>query len=179
MISIRKGFTLVELLVVMAILGVLVTLVSGNFRLSQIRGKDAQRKSDLKQIATSLELFYGDYGYYPEAEDGYIMACFFEEGVGGSRCDWGQEDDFKDVFPGTVSPRTVYLKNVPSDPSSDYEYFYRTLDNAQKFQIFARLENPEDQNCLGGDCNAPSVDYECGDAICNFAITSTNTSYSE
>ncbi|MFH1970889.1 MAG: prepilin-type N-terminal cleavage/methylation domain-containing protein, partial [Patescibacteria group bacterium] len=112
MTKFKKGFTLVELLVVMGILGILVSLVAGNFRSSQIRGRDAQRKSDLKQIATALELFYGDYGYYPVGEDGYIMACFFEEGVGGSRCDWGIGNEFKDVFPGTVSPRTIYLKNV-------------------------------------------------------------------
>jgi len=176
-----KGFTLVELLVVMAILGILVSLVAGNFRSSQIRGRDAQRKSDLKQIATSFELFYQDYGYYPPTENGYLMACFYEQGVGGSRCDWG-EDEFKDVYPGTVSSRTIYLKKMPDDPSENYSYYIRTFESTaspQKFQIYAHLENSEDQDCLDGDCSNSPVSYACGSGICNFAVTSTNASYSE
>jgi len=179
MIRFKKGFTLVELLVVMSILGVLISLVAGNFRSSQIKGRDAQRKSDLKQISTALELFYADYNYYPPSEDGYIMACFFEEGVGGSRCSWGTGSEFKDVYPGTTTSRTIYFKSIPSDPSSKLQYYYRTLENNRKFQLFATLENSEDPDCLGGDCINSPVEYECGTKICNFAITSSNTSYDE
>lgn len=176
----RKGFTLVELLVVMGILGVLVSLVAGNFRFSQIRGRDTQRKSDLKQIANALELFYSDYNQYPSSEDGYIMACYYLQGVGGNKCDWG-EGEFRDVY-DNLSTKTVYLKTLPKDPSSAYSYYYRTIEENQKFQIFAFLENSEDPDCLGGsgNCLSPQVDYLCGnEKACNFAITSMNTSYDE
>ena len=183
MIFSKKGFTLVELLVVMAILGILVTLVGGNFRSAQIRGRDAQRKSDLKQIANALELFFNDYGYYPPADgQGRIMACPFEEGVGGASCNWGVEGEvkFEDKYPGTYSTRTVYLTKIPDDPVSKYNYYYRQPGgDIKKFQLFAKLENTEDQDCMGGDCANPPVTYTCGTVSCNFSITSNNTTYSE
>ena len=50
----RYGFTLIELLVVIAILGVLAAVGLATFNTSQMRGRDAQRKSDLKQISNAL-----------------------------------------------------------------------------------------------------------------------------
>lgn len=148
------GFTLVELLVVISIISVLVTVIAGGFRSSQTRGRDAQRKSDLKQIANALELYYSDYGKYPDA----LM--------------WGAE--FTDG-------KTVYFKVLPSDPVSTLNYFYRVADTPQnqKFQLFARLENSEDQDCLSGNCTNPGVVHSCGSKTCNFAVTSPNTTPTE
>lgn len=163
------GFTLVELLVVMAIIGVLVTIAGGGFRLSQVRGRDTQRKSDLKQIANALELYYSDYGAYPDSSSGMIAAC------GGSLapCSWGA-GEFTDG-------KTFYFKVVPKDPSASQSFYYRVPDAPlnQKFQLFAALENPEDPDCLGGDCSAPPVAYACGGETCNFSITSPNTTPTE
>ncbi|KKR41619.1 MAG: Type II secretory pathway pseudopilin PulG-like protein, partial [Candidatus Woesebacteria bacterium GW2011_GWB1_40_12] len=60
--NLSLGFTLVELLVVIAILGILATIGLVTFSSSQMRGRDAQRKSDLKQISSALEIYYNDYG---------------------------------------------------------------------------------------------------------------------
>jgi len=163
-----KGFTLVELLVVMAILGILVSLVAGNFRSAQVRGRDVTRKSDLKQIAHSLELFYADYGKYPLDSSGLISACPYNPLLStGVACSWG-EDSFTDG-------KTVYFKVVPSDPSSDYSYFYRIVPGSsnQKFQLFAYLENSKDPEII-------TTSHLCGGGKnCNFAITSTNTDFEE
>lgn len=167
----NKGFTLVELLVVMAILGVLVTLVAGGFRTAQVRGRDSKRKSDLKEIANSLEVFYSDHNEYPEAVGGIIRACIYNPAEGSGDCEWGASE-FTDGA-------TVYFRTLPADPVSTQDYIYRRPagdDNRQKYQLFARLENPEDQNCLGGDCENPPVAHVCGVDICNFAVTSTNAS---
>lgn len=120
----KKGFTLVELLIVMSIIGVLATIVIGSFASSQMRGRDAQRKSDLKQISSSLEIYYNDHGKYPDA----LPA-------------WGSE--FTDG-------KTSYFKTLPGDPSNGYNYFYRVVDSPtnQKFQIYARLENTEDKQLI-------------------------------
>ncbi len=61
-----SGFTLVELLIVMAILGVMITFVTITFSGSQKSARDANRKSDLSQYRTALEAFANQTdGLYP------------------------------------------------------------------------------------------------------------------
>lgn len=171
----NRGFTLVELLIVMVILGILATLIVGNFRNAQIRGRDAQRKSDLREMANALELFYQDHGQYPDEAGGRLQACPYDPSTGsGTSCTWG-EDEFTDG-------NTSYFKTLPKDPEEGQTYYYRIVSgsNNQKYQIFAHLENPKDQDCLGGDCENPPVTYSCGAGVtCNFAVTSANTTATE
>lgn len=147
--SIKHGFTLVELLVVMSIIGVLTTIGLGSFATAQMRGRDAQRKSDLKQISHALEIYYSDHGTYP------------------STLTFGSE--FTDS-------KTVYFKEVPVDPSSGYSYVYRTVpsDPTKKYQLFAYIENTQDKDILSGlsqSCGSGKT--------CNFAVTSANTNATE
>lgn len=160
----KNAFTLIELLVVIAIIGILATIALVSFRSSQARSRDAERKSDLRQISSALELYYSDYGKYPA--QGLI--------VGGN--------EFTDG-------KTVYFKVIPKDPSGGFSYYYRlvTNSNSQKFQLYAHLENNQDINCLSGasgksDCLSPvniPGDANCGAGVCNFAITSPNTTPTE
>lgn len=132
----KKGFTLVELLVVISIIGALVTIALVSFRNSQARGRDAERKSDLKQISSALELYYSDYGKYPDTLS------------------------FGDEF---TDGKTVYFKILPTDPKPDLNYVYRIPDVGinQKYQLFAYIENTQDpdlittsQSCgSGNSCN--------------------------
>ena len=177
----NSAFTLVELLVVMAILGILATLITGGFKTALMRGRDTERKSDLRQIANALELFYHDWGYYPPASDGKIFACpFFSDpntcAAECRVCKWGEDEEFTDR-------QTVYLKKIPKDPYVTLNYVYRLSGGSnKKFQLFARVENPQDQDCLEGNCVVPSVPsgVTCGINVnCNFAVTSTNTNATE
>ena len=89
--NLKKGFTLVELLVVMAILGILTVVTLGNFQTSQIKARDAQRKHDLKEITNALEAYFSDHSQYPDATvtGGKINMCSCDGGP--LPCDW--EDD--------------------------------------------------------------------------------------
>lgn len=66
-LKINEGMTLSEVLVVIAFLGILIISVAFFIRPSfQIgKGKDAERKSDLKKLATALEDYATDHGCYP------------------------------------------------------------------------------------------------------------------
>lgn len=63
----NKGFTLIEILIVVSIIGLLTSatlLGLGTFRQT---GRDARRMSDLRQIQNALELFYAKSSSYPES----------------------------------------------------------------------------------------------------------------
>ena len=61
----NKGFTLIELLVVIAIIGLLATLAVVALNNARAKSRDVRRISDIKQIQTSLEMYYNDANGYP------------------------------------------------------------------------------------------------------------------
>lgn len=168
----KAGFTLVELLVVISIIGVLSSIGLVAFRSAQFRSRDAQRKSDIKQLTNALELFYSDYGTYPASSNGQIMACPYNSQTGvGVLCSWGVSE-FRDVD-GSGNTKTTYFKVLPKDPVTEHSYYYNTVAvnsvNNAGFQIYSYLENLQDQSII-------TTAVSCGGGtLCNFAITSPNT----
>ncbi|MDQ3065073.1 MAG: prepilin-type N-terminal cleavage/methylation domain-containing protein [bacterium] len=63
----QKGFTIIELLVVIVIIGILVALALPNLFAAQKRGRDADRKNELKNLQQKLETHFGDNDAYPAA----------------------------------------------------------------------------------------------------------------
>jgi general secretion pathway protein G len=102
----RAGFTLVEMLVVLAILGLVVGLVGPRVLgyLSDSKVKTAQIQ--MENLASALDLYYLDAGRYPTTEEG-LTALVRRPANGGS---WNGP----------------YLKNsgVPKDPWG-HDYLYR------------------------------------------------------
>lgn len=72
MISLKnrnKGFTIVELLIVIVVIGILALLVITTYSGIQQKARNSQRQSDLQALQTQLEAFYSQNGYYPSLED--------------------------------------------------------------------------------------------------------------
>ena len=61
----RHAFTLIELLIVVAIIGILAAIALPNFLDAQVRSKVSRVKSDLRTIATALEAYSADNNCYP------------------------------------------------------------------------------------------------------------------
>ncbi len=161
----KKGFTLIELMIVIAILGILISVGLTNFKSVQIKSRDARRKNNLRQIATALEYYYNDYGTYPPDAGNQIYGC----GTTGLLvCAWG--DPFQTVQANGTTPKTIYMPKLPGDPSSGRTYYYDRI-NSTSFRLYAMLENSEDRDPE----NTPSATVSCGAGNCNYVITSTNT----
>lgn len=60
------GFTLIEILIVVAIIGVLTALLIPNFLNIRMRARDAQLKSKMGQFKTALRAYYNDNRQYPD-----------------------------------------------------------------------------------------------------------------
>ena len=62
-----KGFTMIELLIVVIMIGLLSIVGMGAYTASLRTGRDARRKSDLEQLRSALELYMSDNSTYPAA----------------------------------------------------------------------------------------------------------------
>ncbi|MEI6462201.1 MAG: type II secretion system protein [bacterium] len=74
----NKAFTIVELLVVMAVIGVLLSLAVFGIQALQKNQRETQRLNDLRNIQGSLESYYSKYRRYPtenELKDTYVATA--------------------------------------------------------------------------------------------------------
>jgi len=65
----QKGFTIVELLIVIVVIGILATLVIVTFTGIQKKARDSQRQTDINATNGQLAAFYTNYGFYPTVAD--------------------------------------------------------------------------------------------------------------
>ncbi len=71
----QRGFTLLELLVVIGIIGILVGIGTISYQSAQEKSRDSRRRGDLKAISNALEQYYAENtGSYPQdiACTGYV-----------------------------------------------------------------------------------------------------------
>lgn len=127
MAKLNKGFTLIELIVVVFIVGLLATAAVMTYSKSQSRARDSRRATDLSAIKDALKMYYQQHYFYPHELD----QCSVSGGVDidSSNCDgrgdWlGDSGQYLDVYNELVL--NGFLKFLPKDPLNDlnYEYLY-------------------------------------------------------
>ncbi|MBI2484205.1 type II secretion system protein [Candidatus Uhrbacteria bacterium] len=109
-----SGFTLVELLVTIGIIGILATVTVVSVGNARAKARDSKRVSDIKQVQSALELYSSDTGgYYPAG-----AAAALGAGDYVVVCDVGAQKD-------TTGCGTVYLNPVPLDPTNKANLVYK------------------------------------------------------
>jgi prepilin-type N-terminal cleavage/methylation domain-containing protein len=71
-----SGFTLLELIVVVAVLGILAAIAMQQFQLHRARAIDASMRSDLKNAALAMESYYGEFLTYPSTEAAILLVGY-------------------------------------------------------------------------------------------------------
>jgi len=112
----KKAFTLVELLVTMAIIAVLAAIVAVSLTRSQKIARDTQRKSDLASVASALGNYFVDNKKYPAGNGAFV-----------------------DISTSLVSLKTEeYIPVLPTDPNDDSKYQYRSADaNGKQYKAIS------------------------------------------
>lgn len=146
----KRGFTLMEILVVISLLAILATIVVNSYLSTLKKGRDSRRKQDIEQIARALELYYADNNVYPDS------------------LVWGEP-----LVNTTVVPTKMYMKRLPEDPAktTSLNYVYQTDDTGSYYQLYVCLENDQDVAYL--DYTAVNCGVGCNNQ-CNYGIASPN-----
>ena len=135
MIRKKSGFTLVELLVVVAIIGLLAGLVTANVGSARAKARDAARQADLRSMQTAIELAVASTG---------ILPGLTNNGTGGGGTTFLSNANNVNQNQWIPSLAPNYLARVPTDPRNDSIYFYRYVTGSGNqlgaYYLEARLE---------------------------------------
>jgi general secretion pathway protein G len=123
-----NGFTLVELLVVLIILGLVASIAGPNVMKYLGSSKAKTAKLQLKEIESSVELFFLDTGKYPPNDPGLKVLVSNETSIAG----WGGPyfksgqvpldpwgNDYVYVFPGEHSPFDLLSLGADNQPGGE------------------------------------------------------------
>ncbi len=184
----KRAFTLIEILVVLAILMILAAILFSAFGRVRESGKAASCASNLRQMGLGLTQYSEDYdGIYPEA---------------GSTIAWDAIDPTTNRGPWTqqiwpyVKSQSLY--HCPSDSHSDYSYFLSCRAAYLQYGAFGSIDSKRiaqptlfvlggetlglegidadkddyTQNCVGGpDAGQPAEEWRCHNSAQNILFS--------
>jgi hypothetical protein len=102
---------------------------------------------------------------YPLANSGVMKGC----GVDGL-----QDCAFGTSALENQNMHVIYMAKLPQDPVSGMTYYYVTDASGTYYQLYARLENPDDKDKIP-ETSDPVICVASPVAHCNFGLSSTNT----
>jgi len=135
----KRGFTLVEVLVVVFIIGLLASVVLVGLGTFRARGRDTRRVADLRSMQTVLELYYAKRGQYPVS---------------------GNWSDLESAVVGAG----VGVDGLPNDPASGQSYLYGSSANQQRYVLGVELEDG-DHPVLRDDVDSNNYGITCDDPV--------------
>jgi prepilin-type N-terminal cleavage/methylation domain-containing protein len=113
-----KGFSLAELLIVVALIGILATIVLVNFGSSDVKTKEAALQANVEALRTAIDLYRSDHGFFPgsQQDDGYPLTdAEFKEKLTYYSSNAGAVNTSKD----DTYKYGPYLKEFPNEPFSN------------------------------------------------------------
>lgn len=151
----QKGFTLVELLTSIAIIGLLGSTVIASTNISRMKSRDSYRQVATLNMMSALEFYRSQYGHFP---------CY------------GNYDSKEPGYFSSLQPLVDagYLSSIPKDPlnDGDYVFWYVSLTDLQTDQcgsyfLFSYNVEVPGSSCVNGKFS-PTIPVHCHVTIAPF-----------
>lgn len=112
----KKGFTIIELLVVTAIIALLASAIFVTLSSARAKGRDATREQHIKTIQSALESYYTNARSYPVCDSPGV----YIDGVSDDTCI------------STLLINAEAIATLPRDPlnQGNYRYLYESVDGS-------------------------------------------------
>jgi prepilin-type N-terminal cleavage/methylation domain-containing protein len=137
----RRGFTLVEIMLSILVIGILSATVLVLIQGPQAAARDSRRQSDISQIGKSLQAYYLTHNTYPQSEEISL------------------ENDEESAEFAQAMRTGSYLSIVPEDPSytAGGEYTYRYISTtSNSYTLCAKAESKEGYYCVSPEFSGVS-----------------------
>lgn len=153
-----RGFTLLELVIVITIIGIISAIVLVALGESRAKGRDGQRAAQTQEFLKAFELHYSDNGAYPN------------DGLMGT---YRQPVQISAI--GSQITNAGYIKRVPEDPLYDAAqgYLYCSNNAGDTYALLVNVEDESGSNyCVASKgpqaytnalCNGIALMDRCGD----------------
>lgn len=139
----NRGFSLLEILIVMAILTILTTIGTVSYTSIRNRSEDARRKTDIEEIRSALEQYKSNNNKYPTP----IVTITIGLPFGTA---------------GLVDGANTYMQKIPQDPDYPVKTYRYDSTNGTDYTLKTQLNNPEPTPCsLTPTPNVCGSTYNC------------------
>ena len=165
----RRGFTLIEILVVVAIIAILSSVILIGLGPTRKLGRDARRISDLRQVQNGLEIYFNKCGYYPGGTQSGATCV----GSYTTNNTWGTgSGSGRTGMTGALINSNLGISSAPDDPSSPVQdYIYQALTGGRGYVMATQLEDASNPAARGQTTiNTGAGSVSCGAAAPNGGV---------
>jgi prepilin-type N-terminal cleavage/methylation domain-containing protein len=131
----QSGFSLIELLVIIAVIGILASIAIYSLSGAQRKARDSERKHNLTLFRTGLSGYYdGNNFVYPTTAGGAPVGSLSDAGI------FSSNPNDNPIVPEQLS-------SLPDTPSSDaqFQYWYDANQDGSEYLLYAQLEGKNNQ----------------------------------
>lgn len=130
----KRAFTLIELMIAVAIIGILTAVATLSYSGIRQRARDSQRINDLTQVKVVLSTYYS-----AQTPQVYVTAAS-KVTINGS----------SDTLSAALEPN--YIREMPTDPvnTGSNVYKYQSFNSAKDFTLYGTLENKDNKKGWAG-----------------------------
>lgn len=138
-----NGFTFIELLVTIAILGILTTITAVSFRGANKNARDTQRRAEIQEIKGGIEEYRLVSGVYPadnSSSQGFLL---------------------NDLQPEYLSRNYVDPLNKQQDGNNYYYYYEYVHASGCSYALYALMENDDNIQLCPAECGVSLINVYC------------------